>query len=39
VDSVKEPKQFLEIWSDCSLVKNYDLAALDAHGKVYADGW
>lgn len=38
VDSTKETKQYLEVWSDCSLVKNYDLAALDVHGKIYADG-
>lgn len=34
----KESKQCLEVWADGSLVKNYDLTALDVHGKVYADG-
>jgi len=38
VESRKEIKQYLEVWSDCSLVKNYDLSALDVHGKIYADG-
>ncbi|XP_076680361.1 acylamino-acid-releasing enzyme isoform X2 [Andrena cerasifolii] len=30
-------KQFIEIWDKQSLVKNYDLAALDVHGDVYTD--
>jgi len=38
VESGKEIKQYLEVWADCSLVKNYDLSALDVHGKIYADG-
>lgn len=38
IDTVKESKQYLEVWNDCSLIKNYDLTALDIHGKVYADG-
>lgn len=37
VESIKESKQYLEVWDDCSLVKNYDLGALDVHGKIYAD--
>ncbi|XP_060833609.1 acylamino-acid-releasing enzyme-like isoform X2 [Rhopalosiphum padi] len=37
VESGKEIKQYLEVWADCSLVKNYDLSALDVHGKIYAD--
>ncbi|XP_025201669.1 acylamino-acid-releasing enzyme-like [Melanaphis sacchari] len=38
VESEKGIKQqYLEVWSDCSLVKNYDLSALDVHGKIYAD--
>jgi len=37
VDSGKESKQYLEVWADGSLVKNFDLGALDVHGKVYAD--
>eukprot|EP00102_Acyrthosiphon_pisum_P011826 XP_008180714.1 PREDICTED: acylamino-acid-releasing enzyme-like [Acyrthosiphon pisum] len=35
--SGKDIKQYLEVWADCSLVKNYDLSALDVHGKIYAD--
>lgn len=38
VGSGKESKHFLEVWAECSLIKNYDLSALDVHGKVYADG-
>ncbi|XP_022176208.1 acylamino-acid-releasing enzyme-like isoform X1 [Myzus persicae] len=38
VKSGNEIKQFLEVWADFSLVKNYDLSALDVHGKIYADG-
>ncbi|KAL4112560.1 hypothetical protein QTP88_016318 [Uroleucon formosanum] len=37
IESEKEIKQYLEVWADCSLVKNYDLSALDVHGKIYAD--
>lgn len=37
VDCGKESKQYLEVWADCSLIKNYDLSALDVHGKIYAD--
>ncbi|CAI6373921.1 unnamed protein product [Macrosiphum euphorbiae] len=37
VESGNEIKQYLEVWADCSLVKNYDLNALDVHGKIYAD--
>lgn len=37
VGSGKDSKQFLEVWAECSLIKNYDLSALDVHGKVYAD--
>ncbi|XP_050434308.1 acylamino-acid-releasing enzyme-like isoform X1 [Adelges cooleyi] len=37
IDSGKENKQYLEVWSNFSLIKNYDLTALDIHGKVYAD--
>lgn len=36
--SGKESKQYLEVWADYLLVKNYDLSALDVHGKIYADG-
>lgn len=38
IDSGKESKQYLEVWTDSALVKNYDLSALDVHGKIYADG-
>jgi len=38
IESGKDIKQYLEVWADCSLVKNYDLSALDVHGKIYADG-
>jgi len=38
VESEKQIKQYLEVWADSSLVKNYDLSALDIHGKMYADG-
>ncbi|XP_060834032.1 acylamino-acid-releasing enzyme-like isoform X2 [Rhopalosiphum padi] len=38
VESGNKIKQYLEVWSDCSLVKNYDLSTLDVHGKIYADG-
>ncbi|XP_003247213.1 acylamino-acid-releasing enzyme isoform X2 [Acyrthosiphon pisum] len=37
IESGKDIKQYLEVWADCSLVKNYDLSALDVHGKIYAD--
>ncbi|XP_066583990.1 acylamino-acid-releasing enzyme-like [Prorops nasuta] len=30
-------KQFIEIWDQYSIIKNYDLSALDIHGDVYAD--
>ncbi|XP_050543366.1 acylamino-acid-releasing enzyme-like isoform X1 [Daktulosphaira vitifoliae] len=37
IDSGKDTKQYLEIWSNFFLIKNYDLNTLDVHGKVYAD--
>jgi acylaminoacyl-peptidase len=37
IETGKEIKQYLEVWANCSLVKNYDLSALDVHGKIYAD--
>ncbi|XP_029343702.1 acylamino-acid-releasing enzyme-like isoform X1 [Acyrthosiphon pisum] len=37
IESGKDIKQYLEVWADCSLAKNYDLSALDVHGKIYAD--
>lgn len=33
-----ETKQYLEIWQSNKLVRNVDLAALELHGNVYADG-
>ncbi|XP_011870317.1 PREDICTED: acylamino-acid-releasing enzyme-like isoform X2 [Vollenhovia emeryi] len=30
-------KQFIEIWDQQHLMKNYDLSALDVHGDVYTD--
>ncbi|EZA54140.1 acylamino-acid-releasing enzyme isoform X2 [Ooceraea biroi] len=30
-------KQFIEIWEQSRIVKNYDLAALNVHGDVYTD--
>lgn len=30
-------KQFIEIWNEQRLLKNYDLSALDVHGDVYTD--
>ncbi|KAI4497982.1 hypothetical protein M0802_006806 [Mischocyttarus mexicanus] len=30
-------KQYIEIWNKQSIIKNYDLAALDVHGDVYVD--
>ncbi|XP_031781597.1 acylamino-acid-releasing enzyme isoform X1 [Nasonia vitripennis] len=32
-----KPKQYIEIWDRQHLVKNYDLAAYDAHGEIYTD--
>lgn len=37
ISSGKDIKQYLEVWTDYSLVKNYDLNALDIHGNIYAD--
>lgn len=30
-------KQYIEIWDNEHMVKNYDLSALDVHGDVYTD--
>jgi acylaminoacyl-peptidase len=38
VNSVNEKKQYLEVWADGALVNNFDLSALDVHGKIYDDG-
>uniref|UniRef100_A0A2S2QBH8 Acylamino-acid-releasing enzyme n=1 Tax=Sipha flava TaxID=143950 RepID=A0A2S2QBH8_9HEMI len=37
VNSVNEKKQYLEVWADGALVNNFDLSALDVHGKIYDD--
>lgn len=37
LESGNKIKHYLEVWADCSLIKNYDLSALDVHGKIYAD--
>lgn len=31
-------KQYLEIWGKNGLLKNFDVAAFDVHGDIYADG-
>lgn len=31
-------QQFLEIWDRQSVIKHYDLVAMDLHGEVYTDG-
>jgi len=38
IESGKEIKHYLAVWVNCSLVKKYDLSALDVRGKIYADG-
>lgn len=30
-------KEFIEIWDNQHMVKNYNLSALDIHGNVYTD--
>ncbi|XP_044008354.1 acylamino-acid-releasing enzyme-like isoform X1 [Aphidius gifuensis] len=37
-DKDTSTKQFIEIYEDNYLIKNYNLSALDVHGDVYADG-
>ncbi|XP_058788813.1 acylamino-acid-releasing enzyme-like [Phymastichus coffea] len=32
-----KPRQFIEIWDRNHLIKNYDLAAHNAHGEIYTD--
>lgn len=31
-------KQYLEIWRRNQMVYNFDVAAFDVHGEIYADG-
>lgn len=33
-----KPKQYLEIWSQKGLLKNFDVNAFDIHGNIYTDG-